>query len=605
MTDQVDPLVTEVLKITKAGEDDLNTRRLKYNDAYDTYRATERKPAELEPWQHNFRVPWGMYIVDTEMVNIVTGNKPACRILPRSPHWANNAKWFQSLMNYFTDRQHLAELQTPVTQQGLIYGLTIGKTGWDYKTSNKTMNTPQYGPDGNVSWLPQKINVCDYDGPYIQPWSVYDSWWDPAGSDPDSCRWWALRAYLSEDDLRMNQCMVPHEHYPAECTGQFHNVEQLIAKGPGTKPSNTAQDRATRTDPRSMDGLYEIVEYWWDDRLVVIGEKTILLRDIDNPHWHGRKPVVAACTRPDLFKVQGIPEAETIDPMQRALWEVHNGRMDNFLLTIMRGFTVRETSTIDPKTTKITPRAMIPVTDHDDLRPIELPPLPAEAYQEQSSLLGFLQQITGVSPYVSGSNLDTVDQNTATGISVLQEVASRMLRFKASQIHWRYWTRTFENWGQDTQQFLTRSEWVRIVSPGADNKYEFREVGPAEVAGDYDFSVVGTEESLSKQQERSEAMSLLNAFAPLAPLNIIDWKPILVKVAEAFDFEDPEELFLPPAPPQAAAPGPGGPSPNGAGSLGASGPGQPGPPSGGPPGASSDPRLDPRMQAVLGAVRGR
>jgi hypothetical protein len=61
-------------------------------------------------------------------------------------------------------------------------------------------------------------------------------------------------------------------------------------------------------------------------------------------------------------------------------------------------------------------------------------------------------------------------------------------------------------------------------------------------------------------------MGLLNALAPFANLNIINWQPILQKVAENFDFPSPDVLFRTPQAPPQASPAPNGmPPPNGNG----------------------------------------
>jgi hypothetical protein len=116
----------------------------------------------------------------------------------------------------------------------------------------------------------------------------------------------------------------------------------------------------------------------------------------------------------------------------------------------------------------------------------------------------------------------------------LQEVASRLLRFKAAQIQYKGYQRSFEMWGDMVQQFLDRKLAI-------------------EIAG-----IEGSEESLSRQQERGEAIALLNAFAPMvASLPGLNMKPVLERVALAYNFPNPEALFVQPPTPAAAAPGDG------------------------------------------------
>jgi hypothetical protein len=144
-----------------------------------------------------------------------------------------------------------------------------------------------------------------------------------------------------------------------------------------------------------------------------------------------------------------------------------------------------------------------------------------------------------------------VDQNTATGITALQEVASRLLRFKARMISYKGTQRTFEQWGDLIQQFMTKEQAIRIEGAAG---ISWQHVSPQEVVGNYDFSVEGTEESLSRQQQRGEMMALLNALQPFAQLNIVNWKAVLEKVAKAYDIEP--ETIMAPAPTPAAMPAP-------------------------------------------------
>jgi hypothetical protein len=537
-------IVERALNETKPGEDEHKKRTRRFDHAYDIYRASEPRPKSLEEWQSQIRVPYGMQVIDTAMVNLAN-QKPRCLVLPRSPDDDDRADGFQHVFDYYAYRDHLAEKNPIVTQSALIYGITVGKNHWLYRESDKMRRVYVNGAPHT-----QMARTVDYDGPSYEPWDVYDAWWDPAGRDIDSCAWVVLRSWPSKEDLIANSCTVDGKHDAIDCDGLYHDIERLLALGATKSPSQTAQDRFLQGGVQRKE-RFELLEVWRNDRLTVVGNRQVLLRDVPNPHWHAHKPVVVASTRPDLFKIQGIPETELIDHLQQALWTVQNMRMDNLHLTVMRGATYRESGVTDPTKLVIRPRALIPVTDHDDYQPIEFPPLPREAYEEEAQLLGRLQYVTGISPYVSGANLETVDQSTATGVNLLTEVASRLLTFKARQVQLGIWQRTFEQWGSDIQQFMEKPLWVRIDGQGGERSW--REVGPEETTGEYDFILQGSDEDLSRSKERSDAVSLLNAFAPLAQLGIINWPVLIEKVGRAFGIDNPQTLIQPaPQQPQAA-----------------------------------------------------
>ncbi len=90
------------------------------------------------------------------------------------------------------------------------------------------------------------------------------------------------------------------------------------------------------------------------------------------------------------------------------------------------------------------------------------------------------------------------------------------------------------------------------------------------MTGNYRFRLEGSEESLSRQQERSEKLQLLQALAQFAGSPAgqhINYDEVFKQVASAFDIQPPELILAPPPPalPQ-GAPAPGGQQPpNGVG----------------------------------------
>ena len=518
----------------------------RYDHAYNVYRASAHPIRGVENWQSKLRVPYGMQVIDTALVNIVSG-QPRIMVKARHSQGEMGAKAMQLALDYYVGEDHLVEKEPQFVQQALICGVTVAKNHWLYKEAMRPIREFAHNPlDPTTPYetVTQQPMVVR-DGPSFEPWDVYHSYWEPGARDADAASYIVLQSYVSKEDL------LALRFNPDTGQGIYHNVDQLIASGSAPQPKESAQWRALNLQGNRYKDKFLIEEIWSDDQLVVMGNKQVLLRAQPNPYWHGKKPVVIAQTRPDLFEMVGVAETELVDHLQQALHTVQNMRFDNLHLTVMRGITYREGGVTDPNLLELRPRFKWPVTDHDDIRPFEVQPLPPEAYGEENALLSRMQLVTGINPYISGSDLQSVDQNTATGVTALQEVASRLLRFKASQIQYKGYQRSFEMWGDMIQQFLDRPLEVKIVGPG--QGAEWLKVSPADVAGHFDYAISGSEESLSRQQERGEAIALLNAFAPLAQLGIVNFKPVLERVAVAYDFPNVESLFNPPqAQPQAA-----------------------------------------------------
>lgn len=540
-----DDLALELRNRTKAGLDEHRLRTAKYDKSYNVYRAVS--PTQAEPWQSKLRVPYGMQVIDTAMVNMVSG-RPRVIVRPRNPGDVASAKAMQALLDYYIEEDHLVEKQPVFVQQGLIFGVTVAKNHWIYQECVRKLKVPNrdlLGPDGRPALVPQTVRYVERDGPTFEPWSVYDAWWDPDARDVDTAEYVVLRSYVSPDQLRS---MAVNDDAG---TGVYRNVEQLIRLAGEQTADSTSQDR--RNSSQKNREKIELQEIWRQTpqglRVSVIGADSIIIRDEQTPYWHGKKPIVIAQVRPDLFEMAGIAETELVDHLQQALWTVQNMRMDNLHLTVMRGITYREGGVTDPNALELRPRFKWPVSDHDDVQPFDVQPLPPEAYSEQEGLLGQLQLVTGINPYVSGAGTEGVDQNTATGVTALQEVASRLLRFKASVIANKGYQRTYEQWTEMIMQLQDRDVVVEIVGP--DGASAWQSYSPHDIVGSYKTVLEGSEESLSRQQERGEAVALLNAFAPLIPTGQVSVKPLLERVAAAYNFPSPEALFpaAPPAPP--------------------------------------------------------
>lgn len=529
-------VVRSTLNETNPGWLEHEQRVQRYNRAYEVYRGTVQPSASLKPWQTKLYVKYGMQVIDQLLANLIQGSpKGICK--PRRQEDEAAARAMEVALQYYADMDHLAEKEQIVTAQALIYGASPAKNHWYYKES--TVRTPL----GDQT-------VVECDRPCFTPWNVYDCWWDPYARDVDCASYVVLRDWLTKAELQKKQ------YNEDTGQGQYKNLDLLFNSGDGQQPPDTSQNRLFPMPVNNYKGRFEILEVWRDNRLTVIGNRNVLLYDGPKPFWMPGKPVVISSSRPDLFRIEGISETELVDHLQQALHMVTNLRMDNMKFTVQRGATYREGGVLDPDRLVMRPAFLWPVTDHDDIQFQNPAPLPPEAYQEEETLLGRLQYITGVSSYVTGasSNATGVDQNTATGVSLLHESASRLLSYKANQIRMKTWQRTFEQWADLTKQFLTTPMSLQIEGPG--NQKTWVELGPQDLMGDFDVRIQAGEEALSRQQERAEAIAILNALAPFAQQGLVNLQPLLERVAYAYDLPDRSSLLPGPQPQQPpAAPG--------------------------------------------------
>jgi hypothetical protein len=551
-----EPSAEQILKLTKPGEDAHESRRRRYDHAYEVYRPPVPKRRGPDDWGSKLRVKYGMQVVDTALVNIV-GGPPKAKVKPRRPEDQTTAPKMGEVLAYHVGEDHLVEQLPTFVQQALIYGVALAKNDWLYRETTRSFRRFVLNPmqPGVPVGLEDTQRVVLRDGPHFQPWDVYDAWWEPNARAVDDAGYIVLRSWMTKTEVLQNTAgeQNPYGLFdPAAVAAMFKDGVT------GSRDRTTAQERSLGASQVKRKDRFEILEIWRETAAglfqTIIGGRTVILRNRPTPFWHGKKPIVAASVRPDGFEFAGISETELLDDLQQALQTLMNMRMDNLHLTVNRGFTYRESGILNPRDLVVKPRFMWGVTDHDDVQAVEVQPLPSEAYKEDEILLGRMQLVTGISPYISGADMSGVDQSTATGVTALQDVASRLLRFKARRIAYSGVQRTFEQWGELVQQFMSHEQAVRIEGPDG---YDWSSVSPQEIVGNYDYGVEGIEESLSKQQERGDATTMLNAAAGLLQVQGFNIEPILQKFAVAFDLP-PGALYQKPAVPPPGAPGPGG-----------------------------------------------
>lgn len=538
-------VVERTVNQTSPGLKEHQSRTRRFDAAYQVWRG---EPLAARPrqtgWQTNLRIKYGMQVIDQALVNLVQG-VPKARILPRHQGDIAAAAALETVLGYYAEQDHLDESETTVAQQALIYGVSPAKNQWLY-TERQTKGGP----------------IVTADRPTFKPWDAYNCWWDPNAADVDTAGYVTLRAYMTKDQLEAGR------HNAEDGTGTYQNLDLLYAAGQGERPPSTAQNQVLPPPEGGFKDRFEIWEIWRETpsglRWTVIGNRQILLCDSPSPYAMAGKPIVISNSRPDLFRIEGISEAELADHIQQALHMIENLRLDQLRMTVLRGATVRETVP-DMKQLVFRPSFLWPVTDHDDIRFQEPPPLPPEAYRETDVLLGRLQYVTGITPSISGTSADIggVTPPTATGATLDTQAASRLLQFKASIIHQRTWQRTFEQWTALTKQFLTSDLEVRIVGPDPDQqnqqqvdgqRFHWRTYTPDQIIGDFDVKVEAGDEAATVAQERAESVALLQALAPWAQAGLCDPRPVLRRVAKAYGEMSPDELFPPAQPQQVAAP---------------------------------------------------
>ena len=431
-------------------------------------------------------------------------------------------------------------------QQDLICGISVLKDYWDEERRTVTRLVPEeiaihdasgVQIDSIVTHSEQVTKdtlVCDDACSEVR--DVRDFFWPSQASTVKRAEYLIDRTWESFPSLKRK-----------EKVGLYSNVDKLKESNSIAQLKKVSErEQRLRGIDRTRD-LVEVLEYWTPERVITVGNRTVLLRDDPNPFWNGRLPFVVCSAMPDAFQIPGISVVEALAQLQEMRWTLQNQRMDvvrmlSNLITIIRS------DVDDPDAFEWAPNAQWFVEDPGQVDTLKIDPTVAQiTVQSEGMLKGDLQNIMGGLPMASGADSQTIDQQTATGVSIITTIAQRIIQSRKQHYLWAY-ADLGKHFLLLYQQFLRDDRVVKVL--GLEGAKAYRKISPLEIQGDFDVMIDVTSDSLLRQERRAEAQSLLQIAAQTqmvfaqsgAPLNL---KAFMERTLDAYDIPDKERFFMP------------------------------------------------------------
>ena len=558
-----------------------------------------------DDWRSQAHPPYINHIVETTLASLVV-DKFRFRVKPRltldsylHPDMADQARIgaqsMQILMDWQIRKDRLSNIQRAFNLQHAIAGLTVAKTFWVTKEERRRRMVAQDTPLLNEHDEPIVNPVTGehvvyptltemegssivYDGPTTEVRDVRDFMWPENAVSIEKAGYLVDRIWMRKDELAE---AFADGQFGAEVGGwSWSDVLEVL--GDNERASGVTEEYITRESSlynvnRTKD-LFEVCEVWdqTNGKMTTVISKVALAAHIDFPFWHNRPPFTVCSTQPDLFRIPGISQVEKVEHLQKLLWELQNQRIDNLKLINNAIFWFRP-DLEDVEDLEFEPGARWSVDDPAQVQMWQPNPLPADvSLQGEALLKGDMQNLAGGFPFSSGSDSQTVDQKTATGASIITNIAQRSIDLSKQQVD-----EAMQDIGE--QRMILNQQFVRepTIAPaiGKDDMDEIHVILPEVMQCELDFELEASSDPLMKQEEQASANGLAQILSALAPImmplaqaglaRMINFDAIVEDILRAYDKDDIDRYFVsqpPPALPQPAAPGqPGQPSPDGAG----------------------------------------
>lgn len=518
-----------------------------YTDFRNQQATTDRRDRDLglryaqREWGAELFIPHSFAAVESILPRMLA-NSPKVIVKPCRQQYEAGAP----AMKYVVDGQLAAidyELRLQkIIRNALIYGLGVQKTYWN----RRTREGKQLTPGTHSEWAVTSKQITLMDDPMIEAVDNYDFFWDPFGSEIQECEYAIHRTWRSSDYVRR---MLDQ--------GIWHGpTPQDVEMGQGGANAYTSSwEKRNRADgsPEAKAGdIHEVWEYHDGEKVVTVLDRQWIVQDAPNPAWHGELPFQVY--RPTALEghMVGIGEIEPIVDLQAEVNTLRSQRRDNATIALNRGFFFAD-GMIDPGDFKTGPGIGVPVLGdpREVVYPMPIADIPNSGYQEEASLLADIQRAIGLNDEAQASQ-----DGTATGAQLVHAAMSLRIKLKTRNAEVELVRAAGRQVMAMNQQHILTNREVRIPSPPTpdepDRRWAWRQIGPAELAGEYELDVEGgslAPENIPQQRQDANMMMSLLQNPQVNPDEAIRYvlRNMGIDQPDSFIVQQPQEPTVPQA----------------------------------------------------------
>jgi hypothetical protein len=451
----------------------LDSIHQRMNDQEELYRTYIDK----NNYPHGARVfdPRVFRVIETVTPRMVA-NEPTGSFYPFEGGDVVTTQILNALMKYDWRRAEMFPKLVEFVKAMLIFGTSFGRTYWDFRERAKTRMIPKE-INGRVVWTPknaEQVTVTEFDGPNFETLNIYDCFPDPNASNIHNLRWFIYRTFKTLDELKAENETRGEEYYQ-NLKELEKKLEDKKKKKMGDSATEGMQYREHRRVMLSTEELKgedisnpDIVIFrrftrdGWCDYAV---EHDLILREVENPYFHGDIPIVYGVDYTYPGELYGMGEIEPVDRVQRAINAVLNQRLDNVQLTLRTMWKVKKNSGVDMHTLVSSPGNIITTNDMTAVEPVQIPDVTGATFvQTMNYLTSALQNGTGITDYTTGINSNAHTANeTATGTRLIQQEANAQFKLKVQLLNHMVIQRVANQWKDLRIQYTTEAQKLRII----------------------------------------------------------------------------------------------------------------------------------------------
>lgn len=431
------------------------------------------------------------------------------------------------------------------------YGFYPAKVRWKKKSRKVHYNELQETeptPESPGRKLALKRNVettINDDGPSMEPIDPLDFYVDLRFRDHQESPGLFFKQERFESDLLDLKSSGQYENIDALLSdARTENIDKIQSNGPPGTLANpgTFQDIRNASDGIAMDAyhtkaeyrLYEIYEFWgrfdpdYDavtgkkgkerEFVITLGRKAFdragnggwtVLRIVENPYWHGVRPVIVAHYIRRCHAFHSIGIIEPIVHLSAELDDSRNMALAARSLEASPPIIVGDEADIYSNNYVIEAGTIIHARNAEAARVLTMPKVSDSAFNAEDRIKRDIREVTGIVDTLQGTS-DAASE-TATSVVNRTREANKRIDEVCKNISEEFLVPMLEQFFALDQQFLTKERTMEIV--GEDGlTVDFRKISPEDVAGRVQFEIT----ALPEIEIAGLKARMLNAFTDRA-----------------------------------------------------------------------------------------
>lgn len=403
---------------------------------------------------------------------------------PRPGTDVTQSQMTRELMAAQLDEANIWEISRRVFKSCLLYGTGILKVGWKRTDRDREIWEDKLVPvlskvqGQNITTstkrefrrkkLKEKINRPDLS--YV---SIHDFFIDPSHKLPsiEGAGYAIQRSFATYEELTWMAENDPSITLPPKAkiieaikrkiTPSRSDADQF--KRRAAQEADIMEEYPTKGSVDPARAQFELIEYWTDDRLVTLLNKTDVIRNIPNPY--GFIPFISINYTDILDQFYGRGIASIIEGEQRLQQGILNAHIDETSLNIHGALVVEAGTVLNKQQLRRRPGQIIEATRADAIVPLTMPNVTQDAFIALQQSQVRAQQYTGVSDMIATGvpSVKTSATRTAAGVGAVVQAASSRIEYMVENIENNFIIPLLDKVMSLNQRYLDPKQAIQIL----------------------------------------------------------------------------------------------------------------------------------------------